>query len=193
MSLPKSKVLNVTKGMVANASLRYGSPKQSQNITVNIQPNGQNEVKSENDNDEQPVPQPGFVAYGGNPYANLEMPASVEDFHSILYQKDQQVRALNLSIEIIKSNPLVINKFVIAHYSTLNELIRLLTHGDEVEFTERTDIEIGCCGSINDNLLYLDKIFVRKNNVVYNLKYTFPEVIRILEEHKISYKLATIN
>jgi hypothetical protein len=199
MSLPKSKVLNVTKGMVANVSLRYGSPKQSQIITVNIQPNGETSIKNENENEDQPLPnvcptQPGFVCYGdANPYANLLLPSSPEDFHNILFQKDQQVRALNLIIDIITSNPLMVNKFVIAHYNTLNELIRLLTYSDEVEFTERTDIEFGCCGGAKDNLFYLDKIFVRKNNTVMNLKYSFPDVIRVLEEHKISIKLATMN
>jgi hypothetical protein len=122
MSLPRSKVLSVTRGVVANAKLAYGSPKQSQNITVNIAPNGATEVKSENE--EQNI-QPGFVHYGENPYSNLELPSSVEEYQNILFQKDCEMKALNLIIEIIKSNPLIINKFIIANSETLLELIKL--------------------------------------------------------------------
>jgi hypothetical protein len=53
------------------------------------------------------------------------LPSSVEEYQNILCQKDNEVKALNLIIEIIKSNPLIINKLIIAHYETLLELIKL--------------------------------------------------------------------
>ena len=34
--IPKSKVLSVQKGVMANAKVNYGSSKQSQSVTVNI-------------------------------------------------------------------------------------------------------------------------------------------------------------
>ena len=43
--IPKSKVLSVQKGVMANAKVNYGSSKQSQSVTVNIQ--GNSEVKND--------------------------------------------------------------------------------------------------------------------------------------------------
>jgi hypothetical protein len=101
------------------------------------------------------------------------------------------MKALNLIIEIIKSNPLIINKLIIANSDTLLELIRLLTHADDVEITEK-DIDVGCLCSCDGSLFHVDKIFVKKQNTVYNLKYTFPNVIQLLESHKISLKIVKI-
>jgi hypothetical protein len=188
MSIPKSKVLSVSKGVMTNAKLAYSSPKQSQSVTVNITPNGNAEIKNEND-----IQEPPLVKYGdnANPYSNLELPGSVEEYKQILEYKDKQMQALNLIIEIIKSNPLIMNKFIIADHNSLLELIRLLTNSDDVEFTEK-DIDIGCC-SVNNRLFYVDNVFVRKGGEVYNLKYSFTDVIRILEHHNISIKIVKIN
>jgi hypothetical protein len=194
MTIPKSKVLSVSKGVMTNANLRYGSPKQSQNITVNIAPNGETRVRNENENDipiQPPILEPGMVSYG-SPYANLTLPASVEEYQNILLHKDHEVKALNLIIEIIKSNPLIVNKFIIAKSDSLLELIKLLTHADDVEFTER-EIDVGCVCSCDDHLFNIDKIFIRKNNEVFNLKYHYQYVIQILESHRISIKITKIN
>jgi hypothetical protein len=179
---------------MTNANLRYASPKQSQSVIVSVNPNGETEIKGGNSLTSQtPQPlQPGFVSYGDeNPYANLILPTSVEEYQNILCQKDSEVRALNLIIEIIKSNPLIVNKFIIAHYETLIELIKLLTHADDVEITER-DIDVGCLCSCDDKLFNIEKIFVRKNNQIFNLKDTYPNVIQLLESHKISLKITKI-
>jgi hypothetical protein len=194
MSLPKSKVLSVSKGVMTNASLRYASPKQSQSVIVNVTPSGETQIKNENEliEDQPPTVQTGFVSYGESPYANLELPTSVEEYQNILLHKDQELKALNLIIEIIKSNPLIINKFIISHYESLLELIKLLTHADDVEFTER-DIDVGCICSCDDKLFNIEKVFVRKNNNVYNLKYSFPNVIQLLETHRISIKIVKMS
>jgi hypothetical protein len=174
---------------MANAKLNYSSPKQSQHVTVNISPNGNAEIKNENElENEHREP---IRANYSNPYSNLELPTSVEEYCRILQEKDKQLEALNLIIEIIKSNPIVISKFIIADYESLIELIRLLTNSDSVEFTEK-DFELGCCG-FTDKLFYIDKIFVRKGGEVYNLKYNFPDVVRVLDLHNLSVKIVKIN
>jgi hypothetical protein len=191
MSLPRSKVLRNTKGIMTNASLRYASPKQSQSVIVNVNPNGETQIQNENELTEEPILKPGFVKYDANPYANLTLPNSVEEYQNILLHKDQENKALNLVIEIIKSNPLIINKFIIANSDTLLELIRLLTHADDVEFTEK-DIDVGCICSCDDKLFNIEKIFIRKNDQIYNLKYSYLHVIQLLESHKISYRIVKI-
>jgi hypothetical protein len=178
---------------MTNASLRYASPKQSQHVIVNVNPGGDTEVKGENELCEQtPQPvQPGYVSYQANPYSNLTLPASVEEYQNILYQKDNEMKALNLIVDIIKSNPLIINKFIISHYETLLELIKLLTNAEDVEFTEK-EIDVGCICSCDDKLFNIEKVFVKINNQIHNLKYSFPNVIQLLEQHKISYKIVKL-
>lgn len=190
MSLPKSKVLNATKGVIASASLRYGSPKQSQSIVVNVNPSGSTEVKEDNEN-QSTVPM--MVCYGNdepNPYKDLTLPTTVEEYQRILMHKDRELQARDLIIEIIKSNPLIQNKYIIASVDNLTNLIKLLTGGESIEFAEK-DEEVGCCGT-SDKFLFIDKIYVRKNNELYNLKYNFPDTIQILESHRISHKIALI-
>jgi hypothetical protein len=193
MSLPKSEVLSVSRGIMTNANLRYASPKQSQSVIVNVNPNGETEVKGDNEISEQTPPplQPGFVSYDENPYANLILPTSVEEYQNILFQKDNENKALNLIIEIIKSNPLIINKLIISHFETLLELIKQLTHADDVEFTEK-EIDVGCVCFCDDKLFNIEKIFVCKNNQIFNLKYSYPNVIQLLETHRISLKITKI-
>ena len=106
--IPKSKVLSVQKGVMANAKVNYGSSKQSQSVTVNIQ--GNSEVKNDDIEvkygDTKPTDDP-------NPYAHLSLPP---DVNTMLQEKDRYLEALNIIIHIIKSNPLIVNKFVIAEY-----------------------------------------------------------------------------
>jgi hypothetical protein len=175
MSLPRSKVLSSSnKSIVTKASLAYASPKQSQNVTINV---GHDKTVVENGQDRSFGPQwhgpdqpistnPIHIQYPPvdttstyNPYQNLELPNSIDEYKMILEQKDKQMEALSLIIEIVKSNPLIINKYIIAKHEYLNELIRLLTNGNEVEFIEK-DSDVGCLCDCS-NLLYIDKIFVR--------------------------------
>ena len=64
MTIPKRKVLSVQKGAMANAKVNYGSSKQSQSVTVNIQGN------HENKNDDIVEVQYGEPVVH-SPYANL--------------------------------------------------------------------------------------------------------------------------
>jgi hypothetical protein len=194
MTIARSKVLSSSsKSIITKASLAYASPKQSQNVTINV---GHDKTVVENGQDQPISTNPIHIQYPPvdttstyNPYQNLELPNSIDEYKMILEQKDKQMEALGLIIEIIKSNPLIVNKYIIAKHQYLNELIRLLTNSTSVEFIEK-DIDPGCLCDCS-NLLYIDKIFVRKNNEIYNLKYHFDYVIKILEEHRISYKITT--
>ena len=90
-------------------------------------------------------------------------------------------------LNLIEHNPLIINKIIVAPRDVLAELIKLLTSADEVSFKE-ADPEIGCSfASVKYNVL--EKIYVIKNNETFNLKYSFPDVIKIMDEHRISLKL----
>ena len=120
-----------------------------------------------------------------NPYAHLSLPP---DVNTMLQGKDRYVEALNIIINIIKSNPLIVNKFVIAEYQLLLKLIQLLTNADEVQIVEK-EIDPGCVCSCTDPVLLIDKIYVIKNNQSYIFKQTYTNAVRLLDEHKISIKM----
>ena len=140
MYIPKSKVLSFQKGMMANAKVNYGSSKQSQSVTVKI-------VK---ENDEKKNDDMVEVKYG-------------EPVNTIIQDKDRQLEALNIIIHIIKNNPLIMNKYVIAKYEDLLRLIQLLTNADDVQIVVK-DVEIGCFCTCDDPVITIDKIYVIKHN-----------------------------
>ena len=121
--IPKSKVLSVQKGVMANAKVNYGSSKQSQSVTVNI-------VK-ENDDVEVKYGDP-KTAEEPNPYANLP-----PDLSTILQDKDRHVEAYKLIIRIMQTNPLIVNKLIVAEFQMLLRLVQLLTNADEVNIVEK--------------------------------------------------------
>jgi hypothetical protein len=90
----------------------------------------------------------------------------------------------------LQNNPGKINTFVVPSEETLIELIKLLCDCDEVEL-KKSCPDVECCGTVG-NFMTVDSIFVIKNNETFNLKYNCPEVIKILEDHHISYKYIKI-
>ena len=93
-------------------------------------------------------------------------------------------------INIVRNNPVVVKNFVIANADDLNNLVRLLTNADEVEITLNYDADCGCCG--DSRVALVDKIYARKQNDLYIFKQSFPEVVKILDDHKISCKMVLI-
>ena len=88
-------------------------------------------------------------------------------------------------LHIVQNNPLIVKHYIVATENDLNNLIRLLTYSDGVEIMT-DDIDCGCCGDVK--MARVDKIFVNKNNELYNFKYSFPDAIKVWDDHKISYK-----
>ena len=111
----------------------------------------------------------------------------LDDMSEIVKDKNCLIQALALIIDLYESNPLVVNKCIVAEEETLIKLLMLLTDGDEVEIVKK-DIEVGClCKS--PQFLFVDKIIIHKNDEIYNLKYSFPNVVRLLDNRRISYKV----
>ena len=160
--ISKSKVLSVQKGVLANAKVTYASPKQSQSIT-----------------------DPSVKTEETNPYANLP-----DNICVLLQEKERQVGALKLIIQIIKSEHQIVDKMIVADFDSLLKLIQLLTNADDVNIVEK-DVDVGCCVSVAD-IVDVDKVSIMKSGVTYNLKYSFPDVISILDEYKISMKKVVV-
>ena len=92
---------------------------------------------------------------------------------------------LKLIIDIQHSNPLIVNKYIIADDATLIKLVSLLCNATEVHI-DADDIECGC--TAKNTYRKVHAIFVVVNGETKNLKYDFSDVMYTLKELHISTK-----
>ena len=207
--VPKSKVLSVSKGIMALTNLTHGSPEVKQNVIVKnyVTPVVKEEKKTRNaviDGVEDPnvvIVEPTTnkdekVSYE-NPYESLPEErdlTTIEDIRNTYKQlnetikeKENIAKALTIMLNLIENNPLIINKLIIAPADVLTELIKLLTSSDEVKFNYLFDADVGCTCGVN-KYVAIDKIYVVKNGETKIMKYDYPDAIQLLDQHRISYK-----
>ena len=111
-----------------------------------------------------------------------------DELNDIVKDKNCLIQALALIIDLHESNPLIVNKLIVADEITLSNLLFLLTDADEVEIVKK-DAEVGGCLCKVPQFMFVDKIIIHKNGEIYNLKYSFPNVVRLLDNRRISYKI----
>ena len=92
---------------------------------------------------------------------------------------------LKLIIDIQHSNPLIVNKYIIADDATLVKLVSLLCNATEVHI-DAEDVECGC--TTKNTYRKVHAIFVVVNGETKNLKYDFSDVMYTLKELHISTK-----
>lgn len=213
--LSSARNLSASKGVIALADVKVQSPSQSQiiNLTVHsdkavesseeVQDRGAlpkaEEVKPVYPRSDAPGNYVPSTFNADNPYENLKTgvpkldqdgtftaESRINELTTQIQDQEKIVQALSLIIELLESNPLIINKYVIAKAETLEELITLLTGADSVEILT-ADIECGCNPS--KAVAPVERIYVTKGGDIKQLKYDFPEALRMLETHKISTKL----
>ena len=92
---------------------------------------------------------------------------------------------LKLIIDIQHSNPLIVNKYIIADDATLIKLVSLLCNASEVHI-DAEDVECGC--TAKNTYRKVHAIFVVVDGQTKNLKYDFSDVMYTLKELHISTK-----
>ena len=97
---------------------------------------------------------------------------------------------LKLIIDIQHSNPLIVNKYIIADDATLIKLVQLLCNATEVNI-DADDIECGC--TAKNTYRKVHAIFVVVDGQTKNLKYDFSDVMYTLKELHISTKFVYWN
>ena len=113
---------------------------------------------------------------------------NISEFQSDDPEKSKLLRenaVLKLIIDIQHSNPLIVNKYIIADDATLIKLVQLLCNATEVHI-DADDIECGC--TTKNNYRKVHAIFVVVNGETKNLKYDFSDVMYTLKELHISTK-----
>ena len=86
---------------------------------------------------------------------SLELGSEIDDLDTKNY-------FLEILLNIIETNPLRMNNYLVCHCNTLMELIKILTKADKVELVINEDS--GCTGCVsNSKYMKIDKILVSKN------------------------------
>ena len=115
-------------------------------------------------------------------YAGVTVKAEVAD---ILMEKDRQIEVLKLIINILQSNPIIMNKYIVADDEALEKMIKLLTNAEAVQI-DAEDIGEGCITKKTYRKVH--SIYVTKDSKTLNLKYDFPDVMKTLKDLRISTK-----
>ena len=110
----------------------------------------------------------------------------LEEMQAIITDKDHLIEALSLIVDLYQNNPLIVNRYIIATEEELMRLLFLLTGAEEIEIT-KSDFDSGCTCKLN-KFIRIQKIMVKKNDNTYNFKYSFPNVIQLLDNRHISWK-----
>ena len=206
MTLP-SRVFRNTKGFQAAADVSVNSPRQNnnqtsnQNINVYVSPLTKdreikietNEVELEDVKDDEQIELKNSFKQAQHDGLDIKERSiesamqNLDEMNEIVKDKNCLIQALALIIDIYESNPLIINKFIVAEEKELARLITLLTGADEVEFIKKDD-ETGCTCKVKDYSV-VQKIMIRKNDELINFKYSFPSCVRLLDNRHISYKI----
>lgn len=111
----------------------------------------------------------------------------LDETKALIQDKDNLIEALSLILDIYENNPLIVNKLIIAEEEVLTRLLFLLTGAEEIQLI-KADPETGCMCKV-DKFQYIQKIMIRKNGNLYNFKYSFPNVVQLLDNRRINYKV----
>ena len=120
------------------------------------------------------------------PRSDSKNQESVDELQAVIHSKDNIINALSLMVDIMESNPLIVNKYVIADLDSLTLLIQYLTEAERVDIQEGLDVDCSCIGC--PKYTPVDKIYITKNGETQNFKYQYPNANKVLDDHHISVK-----
>ena len=97
----------------------------------------------------------------------------------------REINVLKLIIDIQHSNPMIVNKYIIADDDALGKMVGLLCNASEVHL-DAEDAGVGCISK--KTYRKVNSIYVVVNGETLNLKYNFPAVMKTLKDLHISTK-----
>ena len=111
--------------------------------------------------------------------------STIDELKSIISNNETAVKALIMIIDIMQSNPLIVNKLIVACALPFKDLVKVLTNAEDVDIQYVEDV--GCFTSSKYKVV--DDIYVIKDGDTQSLKYGYPDVLRLFDRFKISVKL----
>ena len=160
---------------------------QKQVVTVNPVNNINVNVRSPSDiQNETTTSQETQVVYPDD--TGIYVQATQENVNKLTSDLAQEINnneALKIIIQMFKENPIYVNSLLITDDEKLAQLVKLLTNADEVTIDAE---DIGCGCTLND-YRKVNAIYVKTKNVMKNLKYDYPDVMKQLKELGINTKV----
>ena len=156
-------------------TVHYPAPYEiDENITVVPQPTRANEVG--------PTPQTPPPTVQTRSAADTQ---TLDELQEMLNNSENVAKALIMIIDIMQSNPLIVNKLIVPYKQPFVDLVQTLTGADDVDIQFCDDV--GCFAS--NKYKVVDDVYVIKNGDTQSLKYGFPEVLRLFDRFNISTKM----
>ena len=188
MTLPKSKMLSASKSIMAIASLKRDVQKQQQKQVVNVnvqQPPITVHYPAPYEIDENITVVPATPQPQPQPQTRAADTKTLDELHEMLNNSENVAKALIMIIDIMQSNPLIINKLIVPYKQPFIDLVQTLTDADDVDIQFNDDV--GCFAS--NKYKVVDDVYIIKNGDTQSLKYGFPEVLRLFDRFNISTKM----
>ena len=204
MSLPKSKVLTASKAIMSiAAAAKYRSDenvkaiqKQTVNINVNHSAPVQAPTPAQIITTPTPPPTPAPVQEPQpeiierdiilEPAQAQSHEADLEHLYSMLNNYETVAKALIMIIDLIESNPLIVNKIIVPTEASFKELVIVLTGAEDVEIRYVEDIG---CTAFSKKYRFVEEIIVVKDAEAKAMKYSYPDVTRLFDRFNISTKM----
>ena len=134
-------------------------------------------------------PDPNVVGFPSvNPQVSTGNEVNISSFETSDPEKQALIREINvlkLIIDIQHSNPMIVNKYIIADDEALGKMVGLLCNASEVHL-DADDVGVGCITKKTYRKVH--SIYVVVNGETLNLKYDFPAVMKTLKDLHISTK-----
>lgn len=111
--------------------------------------------------------------------------SELEQLKQVNEAQRRELEVLKIIIEIQQSNPLVVNKYIIADDELLERMIMLLANAEAVQI-DAEDLGTGCM--TRHVYRKIESIYVTVAGETKNLKYDFPSVMKTLKDLHISTK-----
>ncbi|KAI5498704.1 protein of unknown function, DUF4106 family [Trichomonas vaginalis G3] len=174
--------------MNAMISLKREEAKNSQNVNVNVEPKTSvylstdrmplsESVKSRDIEILPPPPE----------YPEVNEDGKDKTFYEQQIKKLQcEIEVLNTMLEMLKDNPIYINKLVLVDDVVLMKFVKLLTDAEDVQLDDE-DLGSGCI--TKNKYRRVNAIYVIKNGETKNVKYDYPEVMKRLKEVGVNVKI----
>ena len=172
----------------------YPNQEQIQTREINNNKAPCNSLLDNNENEENPyegitIVDPANVVPTGIKTRDMtQVEQNMTEINSLIHEKDNAIKALSIIINMYQNNPLIINKYIVPEYDTLQELLKLLTDAENVDI-QLADIECSC---VSPEYQIIRRIYLTKDNEIYSIE-GCPGVIKIFEDYKISLTLVVVN
>ena len=114
----------------------------------------------------------------------VQYPELNDDYEKIC-SLTRENEVLKIIIQIMQSNPLIVNKCIIADDEALSRIIKLLCNADDVQINAE-DIGKGCISKVSYRKVH--SIYVITNGATKNLKYDYSGTMHYLQSLGISTK-----